>query len=134
MINARSSQEDYQQVSIYKDFYYNKHLGLPTIIKEYSRLEKVLCENQYLSCITAQVAHLQKIEYQYGSDLYSKLLSHITSLLKKMKSSDFRDDDIFRLAAAYNDEYLPLKERSNLEDQGGALDISLDDISDLLGK
>ena len=95
MINARSSQEDYQQVSIYKDFYYNKHLGLPTIIKEYSRLEKVLCENQYLSCITAQVAHLQKIEYQYGSDLYSKLLSHITSLLKKMKSSDFRDDDIF---------------------------------------
>jgi len=43
-------------------------------------------------------------------------------------------DDVFRLAAAYNDEYLPLKERSAVEDQsGGALDISLDDISDLLG-
>ncbi len=46
---------------------------------------------------------------------------------------EYGEDDIFRLAAAYNDEYLPLKERSNLEDQGGALDISLDDISDLLG-
>ena len=46
---------------------------------------------------------------------------------------EYGKDDIFRLAAAYNDEYLPLKERSNLEDQGGALDISLDDISDLLG-
>ena len=42
-------------------------------------------------------------------------------------------DDIFRLAEAYNDEYLPLKERNAVEDQGGALDISLDDISDLLG-
>ena len=43
------------------------------------------------------------------------------------------NDDIFRLAEAYNDEYLPLKERHAAEDQGGALDISLDDISDLLG-
>ncbi len=43
------------------------------------------------------------------------------------------EDDIFRLAEAYNNEYLPLKERSNVEDQGSALDISLDDISDLLG-
>ena len=31
-------------------------------------------------------------------------------------------DDIFRLAAAYNDEYLPLKERSGVEDPSGALD------------
>ena len=47
---------------------------------------------------------------------------------------EYGDEDIFRLATAYNDEYLPLKERSNVEDQGGVLDISLDDISDLLGK
>ena len=48
--------------------------------------------------------------------------------------SEYPDDDIFRLGAAYNDEYLPLKERNNSEDTGGgALDISLDDISDLLG-
>jgi hypothetical protein len=47
---------------------------------------------------------------------------------------DYSEDDIFRLGDAYNNEYLPLKERSNSEDQaGGALDISLDDISDLLG-
>ena len=48
--------------------------------------------------------------------------------------SEYPDDDIFRLGTAYNDEYLPLKERNNIEDAGGgALDISLDDISDLLG-
>jgi len=46
---------------------------------------------------------------------------------------EYREDDIFRLGAAFNDEYLPLKERNNIEDSGGgALDISLDDISDLL--
>lgn len=47
---------------------------------------------------------------------------------------NYRGDDVFRLAAEYNDEFLPLKERNDADDQGGALDISLDDISDLLGK
>ncbi len=44
----------------------------------------------------------------------------------------YRNDDMFRLAAAYNEEYLPLKERDSLENDSPALDISLDDISDLL--
>jgi hypothetical protein len=48
--------------------------------------------------------------------------------------SDYSDDDIFRMATAFNDEFLPLKERNNLDDPGGALDISMDDISDLLGQ
>ena len=48
---------------------------------------------------------------------------------------EYREDDVFRLGAAFNDEFLPLKERNNVEEKGGgALDISLDDISDLLGK
>jgi hypothetical protein len=41
-------------------------------------------------------------------------------------------DEVFLLARAYNDEYLPLKERSGHGEHGGALDISMDDISDLL--
>ncbi|MCG8452557.1 MAG: ion transporter [Spirochaetales bacterium] len=41
-------------------------------------------------------------------------------------------DDVFRLAQLYNDEFLPLKGRSALEERGGQLDISLDDIGDLL--
>ena len=77
-----STSEDYISVSIYKDFYFNKNLSLPTILKEYPKLEKVFVENQYLACITVQVDHLQKIEYQYGSDLYTKMLSRITELLK----------------------------------------------------
>jgi len=44
----------------------------------------------------------------------------------------YAQDDIFRLAKAFNDTYLPLKERSDLDEQGGTLDISLDDINDLL--
>ena len=39
----------------------------------------------------------------------------------------YASDGVFRLAAVYNDEYLPLKERSS-----DNLDISIDDISDLL--
>ncbi len=74
--------EDYISASIYKDFYFNKSLGLPTILKEYPKLEKAFVDNQYLACITVQVAHLKKIEYQYGSDLYNKMLSGITKLLK----------------------------------------------------
>ena len=87
--------EDYVDVSIYQDFYFNKNLQLPTIIKEYPHLEAVFLETQYLACITVQVSHLQKIEYQYGSDLYGKMLSRITDLLKDLKETAFRNDDIF---------------------------------------
>ena len=41
---------------------------------------------------------------------------------------DYNRDDIFRLAAAYNDVFLPQKERS----QSGVLDISIEDIGDTL--
>ena len=41
--------------------------------------------------------------------------------------SQYASDGVFLLAAAYNDEYLPLKERT-----AGSLDISIEDISDLL--
>ena len=87
--------EDYISASIYKDFYFNKSLGLPTILKEYPKLEKAFVDNQYLACITVQVAHLKKIEYQYGSDLYNKMLSGITKLLKTLRDEGFRTDDIF---------------------------------------
>ena len=90
-----SKAEDYIPVTIYKDFYINKALGLPTVIKEYQSLEKALVSNQYLACITAQVEHLQKIEYQYGSDLYNKMLNRITALLKNLKAKEFRENDIF---------------------------------------
>lgn len=90
-----SSSQDYIPVNIFKDFYYNHRLEMPTIIKEYPKLEKTLNDSQYLTCITAQVSHLQKIEYRYGSDLYSILLKRITSLLKNLQISDFREDDIF---------------------------------------
>jgi EAL domain-containing protein (putative c-di-GMP-specific phosphodiesterase class I)/GGDEF domain-containing protein len=87
--------QNYIDVKVYKDFYFNKNLGLPTIIKEYERLENILVTNQYLACITAKVDHLQRIEYQYGSDLYNRLLFKITDMLKNLKSHDFRSEDIF---------------------------------------
>lgn len=95
MSGNSSNPEDYIDVSIYRDFYFNKNLQLPTIINEYPNLEAVFIENQYLACITVQVSHLQKIEYQYGSDLYGKMLSRITDLLKNLKETAFRNDDIF---------------------------------------
>ncbi len=86
---------DYIDVTLYKDFYFNKNLGLPTIIKEYQRLEEILISNHYLACITAKVDPLQRIEYQYGSELYNRLLFKITDMLKNIKSHDFRSEDIF---------------------------------------
>ena len=95
MSKKSTNPEEYVDVSIYRDFYFNKNLQLPTIIKEYPNLEAVFIENQYLACITVQVSHLQKIEYQYGSDLYGKMLSRITDLLKNLKTTAFRNDDVF---------------------------------------
>lgn len=95
MESGKKDPNNYVDVTVYKDFYFNKNLGMPTIIKEYQRLEDILVQNHYLACITAKVEHLQRIEYQYGSELYGRLLYKITDLLKNLKSHDFRSDDIF---------------------------------------
>jgi len=48
--------------------------------------------------------------------------------LEVSMQSDYDQDDVFRLAAAYNDVFLPQKERS----QSDVLDISIEDIDDIL--
>jgi len=45
----------------------------------------------------------------------------------------YRDDDLFRLAKLYNEEYLPLKERMGQEEGPTQSDLSLADLSGFLG-
>jgi len=47
---------------------------------------------------------------------------------------EYSREEIFLLAESFNKEFLPLKERASLEtNESSALDISLDDIGDLIG-
>jgi len=48
---------------------------------------------------------------------------------------EYSKEEIFLLAESYNKEFLPIKERVSLEEnESPALDISLDDIGDLIGR
>ncbi|MEW5736950.1 MAG: EAL domain-containing protein [Thermodesulfobacteriota bacterium] len=82
-------------VSIHEGFYFDRVLSLPTVIKEYERVEKILVDLQYIACITVQVEQLAKVEYLYGSTSYNFLLSRITDILKTIKEREFRGQDIF---------------------------------------
>ena len=135
MASLKKDIQNYIDVSVYKDFYFNKNLGLPTIIKEYQRLESILDENQYLACISAKIDHLQRIEYQYGSELYNRLLYKITDLLKNLKSHDFRSEDIFVVDMVELDTFViflsaPREDRTqlldHLEDIANRVRISLE--------
>lgn len=87
--------EHYMSVSIHKDFYYNKYLGISTVIKEYESVERILVDSRFMACITVQIPQLNKIEYQYGSTAYNNLLDHVSEILKTLKKDEFRSDDIF---------------------------------------
>ena len=76
-------------------FYYNADLDLPTIISKYPEVENILNELQYMACITVQIGHLCKIEYLYGSVIYTKLLKEITEILMKIRDEELREEDIF---------------------------------------
>ncbi len=95
MSSAPPLKPDYVSATIHKDFYYNQAVESPTLIKEYGNIEKILVNAQYLACITIQIPMLHKIEYQYGSQVYNKLLGEVTQLLKEVKQGEFRDSDIF---------------------------------------
>ena len=76
-------------------FYYNRDLDLPTIISKFPEVEKILNRLQYMACITVQIGHLCKIEYLYGSIVYTELLKHITSILMNIRDEELRQEDIF---------------------------------------
>ena len=45
--------------------------------------------------------------------------------------ANYASDDVFRLASLYNEEYLPLKDRTSREEGGSLGGLSLDDLGDL---
>ena len=87
--------KDHVSVSIHEGFYYDKVLKLPTVIKEYEAVEKILDDLQYMACITVQIEQLSRIEYLYGSNSYNHLLLRIAQILSNIKEKEFRGRDIF---------------------------------------
>ncbi len=45
---------------------------------------------------------------------------------------EYGEDEVYRLASLYNEVYLPLKDRSGGEEDGGVLDLKMEDIQDIL--
>jgi len=84
-------------VSICENFYFNKSLSLPTVIKEYEKIEEQLLKSHYLACITVKFEDLVKIEHLYGSNVYIDILSRITQKLKDIKKKELRGKDVFVL-------------------------------------
>lgn len=97
---------DYVQARIYKGFYCNEELGTSTVIKEYGKVEKIFVESNYIACITVQINQLQRIEYLYGSAIYSSLLSQVATLLKTTKEKEFRGQDIFLVDLFDSDTFI----------------------------
>ena len=95
MTVRQTDTKDHITAHIHKGFYFNSKLKLNTIIKEYEKIERILNKLNYLSCITIQINHLRKIENIYGSITYNDILRRIASMLKAIKSSEFRKEDIF---------------------------------------
>ncbi|MEW6714498.1 MAG: EAL domain-containing protein [Nitrospirota bacterium] len=84
-------------VSIYENFYFNKSLSLPTVIKEYEKIEDQLLKSRYLACITVKFEDIAKIEHLYGSNVYIDILTRITQKLKAIKKKELRGKDVFVL-------------------------------------
>ncbi len=97
MTKRNNNEKDSNDVDvrIHESFYFDRTLDLPTVIKEYDRVEKILLDLQYMSCITVQIEDLSKVEYLYGSNSYNYLLNQITVILKNIKDREFRGQDIF---------------------------------------
>ncbi len=81
-------------VSINENFYYNKKLSLPTVIKEYENIEHLLEELHYISCLTVQIGDLRKIEHLYGSNIYIDTFNRLSDKIKQIKDDELRKADI----------------------------------------
>lgn len=52
--------------------------------------------------------------------------------LEVLVPREYANDEVYRLAGLYNEVYLPLKDRTGIEEDSGVLDLKLDDVKDLL--
>ncbi|MFZ5564239.1 MAG: EAL domain-containing protein [Thermodesulfobacteriota bacterium] len=95
MNDKKSGKGEHVSVTIPEGFYWDRTLEMPTVIKEYDRVEAILNELGYMACITVQIEALSRIEYQYGSTSYNFLLGQITEILKNLKDREFRGKDVF---------------------------------------
>jgi hypothetical protein len=84
-MDKQADQKKYITAQIHEGFYFNNKLKLTTIIKEYEKIEQIFNKLHYISCITIQVNHLQKVENIYGTITYSDILGRIASMLKAIK-------------------------------------------------
>lgn len=91
---------------INESFYYNQSLQLPTVVREYQNIERILTDLQYLACISIRISHLTLVEYQYGSNIYNLLLVKITELLKRIKAEEFRTNDILLVDLFDSDTFI----------------------------
>ncbi|MBW2645401.1 MAG: EAL domain-containing protein [Deltaproteobacteria bacterium] len=80
-------------VTIDEDFYFNRNLGIATLLKEYPKIEKIFVESLHMACLSIQIDQLRKIEYTYGTNTYNDLLVAIAGTIKELKEKKFRKDD-----------------------------------------
>ncbi|MBU0481536.1 MAG: EAL domain-containing protein [Proteobacteria bacterium] len=85
----------FHEIDTDEGFYFNKALGLPTVISKYREIETILTDLHYMACITIQIGHLSKVEYLYGSTIYTELLRFINDYLLKIRTEELRTEDIF---------------------------------------
>jgi len=108
MTSPKKSDEsdEYITTTIHKDFYFNKSIGLSTIIEQYEKIEESFDLQQYLACISIHIERLNKIESLFGSQVYNQIISQIVGILGQVKKDAFRNDDIFVVDLIGVDVYL----------------------------
>lgn len=94
MEDIKNGGSEHIAARIHKNFYFNDCLEAATLIKEYDRIEKMLVDAQYIACLTIQVDQLKRIEYLYGSQVYTSLLTQTVDLIKEMRRYHLRGEDI----------------------------------------
>lgn len=137
---AREDSDDWQsdfalgEYSLHKAGSFSIWFDLRPVLVSRSRLNLLI----FLSTL----ALVLMIMISYSPHFAMTLSDPVNVMVRGMKeksynlevliSKEYQNDEIFVLADAYNNEYLPMKARQSHGEENSALDISLDDISDIL--
>lgn len=94
MVDKNTPFPNYVSASIHRDFYYNNALDTATLVKEYPQIEQILLQSNFLACITIQIDQFRQVEYQYGSQIYSRLQRNTREIIHEAKNTSLRANDI----------------------------------------
>ncbi|MBU1078675.1 MAG: EAL domain-containing protein [Spirochaetes bacterium] len=89
--------------------------SVPVLQEEFNRIKKLLMKNSYLKILLIDASKINRIEFEYGKQIYREVLDALCYVITSMRENQLRKEDIITVNHHEGDQYYIFLSRSRME-------------------